>query len=120
MTATHLSGAADRCHAPDRRLVLGGAAAGAGVTGLVAIFARNGESDSTFKSVIWVWLILAVVGVASVLVGKYRQRGRVLTDRVADRPRAIYWSMLYACSALGVTSIATVVLATRRVTRVTR
>jgi hypothetical protein len=55
-------------------LVLAGAAAGAGVTGLVAILARNGASGATVKSVIWIWLILAVVGLGSVLVRKYRER----------------------------------------------
>jgi hypothetical protein len=54
--------------------VLAGAAAGAGLTGLVAILARNGDSSATVKSVIWIWLILAVAGLGSVLVRKYRER----------------------------------------------
>jgi|SRR5215469_543216 len=55
-------------------LVLAGAAAGAGITGLVAILARNGESGATVKSVIWIWLILAIVSAGSFLIRKYRER----------------------------------------------
>jgi hypothetical protein len=61
---------ASRSHA----LVLAGAAVGAGVTGLAAILARNGASGATVKSVIWIWLVLAVVGLGSVLLRKYRER----------------------------------------------
>ena len=56
------------------RLVVVGAAVGAGVTGLVALVAGNGENGATVKSVIWIWVILAVIGLGSALAAKYRQR----------------------------------------------
>jgi len=56
-------------------LVLAGAAVGAGVTGLVAILARDRASGTTVTSVIWIWVILAVICLGSALVRRYRERG---------------------------------------------
>jgi len=67
--------AASRQSRSRETLVLAGAAAGAGVTGLVAVLARNGESSATVKSVIWIWVIIAVMGLGAALVRKYRERG---------------------------------------------
>jgi hypothetical protein len=52
-------------------LVLTGVAAGAGVTGLVAILANVGQDPAIAKSILITWVILAVIVLAGVLVRKY-------------------------------------------------
>jgi hypothetical protein len=58
-------------------LVLGGIAIGAGVTGLMAIWASRQMSptNDTAQAIIWVWIILAAIGLGAVLARKYRERG---------------------------------------------
>jgi uncharacterized membrane protein len=45
--------------------VLAGAAAGAGVTGLVAILANVGQDPAVAKSIIITWVILALIGLGA-------------------------------------------------------
>lgn len=52
--------------------VLTGVAAGAGVTGLVAILANVRQDPAIAKSILITWVILAVIVLAGVLVRKYR------------------------------------------------
>jgi hypothetical protein len=52
-------------------LVLTGVAIGAGVTGLVALLANVGRDPAIAKSIVITWVILAVVGLAAVMVRKY-------------------------------------------------
>jgi len=58
-------------------LVLTGVAVGAGVTGLVSILANVGRDPAIAKSILITWVVLAVIGLAAVLVRKYGspQRG---------------------------------------------
>lgn len=52
-----------------------GLGVGAAVTGLVAMVANGGQSQTLVPAVITIWLILAVTGVGTMLVRKYRSRG---------------------------------------------
>ena len=47
----------------------------ASVTGLVAMVANGGRSQILVPAVITIWLILAVTGLGTMLVRKYRSRG---------------------------------------------
>jgi hypothetical protein len=49
-----------------------GAAIGAGITGLIAMFANGGKSQTLVPAVITVWLILAVTGLAILLIRMHR------------------------------------------------
>jgi hypothetical protein len=52
-----------------------GLGVGAAVTGLVAMVANGGRSQTLVPAVITIWLILAVTGLGTMLVRKYRSRG---------------------------------------------
>jgi hypothetical protein len=61
--------------ARNQALVLTGGAIGAGATGLVAILANVHTDPLVAKSVMVIWIILAVIGLGAVLVRKYREHG---------------------------------------------
>ena len=52
-----------------------GLGVGAAVTGLVAMVANGGRSQTLVPAVITIWLILAVTGLGTMLARKYRSRG---------------------------------------------
>jgi ParE toxin of type II toxin-antitoxin system, parDE len=49
-------------------------ASGGAITGLVAVIANGGRSQTLVPAVITIWLILAVTGLGTMLVRKYRSR----------------------------------------------
>jgi hypothetical protein len=55
-----------------------GVGVGAGITGLVAVIANHDNtgpnSGAVMTAVIWVWIVLAVAAVGTILVRKYRSR----------------------------------------------
>jgi VIT1/CCC1 family predicted Fe2+/Mn2+ transporter len=61
--------------ARSQALALGGAAAGAGLIGLIAVLTQNGANGATVKSVIWIWVVLAILGAGGALLRKVRGRG---------------------------------------------
>lgn len=67
------SSPADSSLSGKSQALLTGGAIGAGVTGMVAILA-NGQDSRIAKSIITIWIILAVIGLGTVLVEKYRGR----------------------------------------------
>lgn len=61
--------------AKNQAWMLAGGAIGAGATGLVAVLANVHSDPLIAKSVVAIWVILALISLGAILVRKYREHG---------------------------------------------